>query len=202
MGIMKRLFICIVCLLALCASLEARIKVSNNSGDGFPIATGGVAAQVYVSPQDGRTVKKAADLFADDGLERANDIRERGRAESGAEYVVGVLEIRSPVPHGFVYGIFQGAATAGDRHHLGTIHFHGGHVGLLTSDVHFTHVHHAFKAKLGASGSSGEAVLAGARFRNDAGLAHLLCKEALADSVVDLVSAGVGKAFQLDVNLL
>lgn len=66
MGIMKRLFICIVCLLALCASLEARIKVSNNSGDGFPIATGGVAAQVYVSPQDGRTVKKAADLFADD----------------------------------------------------------------------------------------------------------------------------------------
>ena len=143
----------------------------------------------------------ALDFFADDGLERTDDIRERRRAEGGTEHVVSVLEIRGPVAHRLVHGILQGAATARDRHNLRAIHFHGRHVRLLAAYIDFAHVHHAFEAELRAGGGSGEPVLAGTRLRDNAGLAHLLCEQALTDGVVDLVCARVGEAFELDVNL-
>ena len=141
------------------------------------------------------------DFFTDDGLERANDIRERGRTEGGTEHVVGVLEIRGPVAHGFVHGILQGAATARNRNDLRTVHFHGRHVRLLAAHIDFSHVHHAFEAELCASGGGGKPVLTGTRLRDNAGFAHLLGEQALTDSVVDLVGARVGEAFKLDVDL-
>lgn len=48
---------------AACAVAQIRI---NNVGSGFPIATGNVATPVYVSQQEGLTVKKVAKLFTDD----------------------------------------------------------------------------------------------------------------------------------------
>ena len=44
-------------------------------------------------------------------------------------------------------------------------------------------------------------MLTGTRLRDNAGLAHLLGQKALADGVIDLVGARVGKAFELDVDL-
>ena len=92
-------------------------------------------------------------------------------------------------------------AAARDRHDLRTVHFHGRYVRLLAANVNFAHVHDAFEAEFRAGGGSSKPVLTGTRLRDNAGLAHLLGQEALADGVIDLVGSGVGEAFELDVNL-
>ena len=123
------------------------------------------------------------------------------RSHHGSQHIQGIIHTSCPLTHRLVYGILQSAATARDRHDLRAVHFHGRHVRLLTAHVDFAHVHHTFEAELRASGGSGEPMLTGTRLRDNAGLAHLLCEQALTDSVIDLVCARVGKAFELDVDL-
>ena len=69
--------------------------------------------------------------------------------------------------------------------------FHPGHVQRLPAAVLGAHVDHAFQAQQGGGRGAGHAVLAGAGFGDDAGLAHPLGKQRLAQHVVDLVRAGV-----------
>src|SRR6056297_1227034 len=63
------------------------------------------------------------------------------------------------------------------------------------------HVDDAFQAELGADRGRGHAVLTGAGFRDDAGLAHAAGEDDLAQHVVDLVRTGVVQLVALHVDL-
>jgi hypothetical protein len=91
-----------------------------------------------------------------------------------------------------------GAAAGGDGHHLGAEHAHPGDVQRLAPGVDLAHVDRALQAEQGARGGGGDAVLAGAGLGDDAGLAHPLGQERLAQHVVDLVGAGVVEVLALE----
>jgi hypothetical protein len=88
-----------------------------------------------------------------------------------------------------------------DRDDGGAEQFHAIDVGGLALDVLAAHVDHALHAVAGGDGGSGDAVLAGAGFGDDARLAHALGEHGLADAVVHLVGAGVIEVFALEVDL-
>ena len=75
---------------------------------------------------------------------------------------------------------------------------HPGHVQGLAAAVLGAHVDDAFQAEQGGGGGAGHAVLAGAGLGDDAGLAHALGQQGLAQHVVDLVRAGVVEVFALE----
>ena len=64
--------------------------------------------------------------------------------------------------------------------------------------VDLTHVDGAVEAEERAGGGGGDAVLAGAGLGDDAGLAHALGEQGLAEHVVDLVGAGVVQVLALE----
>ena len=68
-------------------------------------------------------------------------------------------------------------------------------------DVLLAHVDDALQAEQRADRGRGDAVLAGAGLGDDAALAHALRQQPLAERVVDLVRAGVGQVFALEVDL-
>ena len=53
------------------------------------------------------------------GLEVAHDPGVRRGSYDAPDDVVGVLDVRHPVPYGFVDGVFEGARTAENGHDLG-----------------------------------------------------------------------------------
>ena len=81
------------------------------------------------------------------------------------------------------------------------VQFHRGDVGLLAANVNLAHVNRAIQAKLCARGGGGQTVLARAGLGDDSFFAHALCKQALADGVVDFMGACVGQTFKLYVDL-
>ena len=70
-------------------------------------------------PRRSRPGALAARLGADDALELPDHPRVGVRAHHRAQAVVGVVDLRHPLPQRLAAGILQGAAAAGDRHHLG-----------------------------------------------------------------------------------
>ena len=68
-------------------------------------------------------------------------------------------------------------------------------------DVGGAHEDDAGQIEFGAHGGGGDAVLAGAGLGDDAGLAHALGQQDLAERVVDLVRAGVVELFALQIDL-
>ncbi len=93
------------------------------------------------------------------------------------------------------------ARAAGDRSHFGAQQLHAEDVGRLAADVFFAHVDDAVESEMGAGGGGRDAMLAGAGFGDHALLAHAQREQALADRVVDLVSAGVIEVFAFEPNL-
>src|SRR5205823_5264207 len=71
---------------------------------------------------------------------------------------------------------------------------------LLAAHVLGPHVDHALEAEKSADGSGGDAMLSGARFGDDATLAHALGEQGLAQAVIDFVRAGVEEVFALQIN--
>ncbi len=122
------------------------------------------------------------------------------RAGDGADQVVGVRDIGDPVAHRLVHRVLQRAGAGGDRLHLGAQQLHAEHVGLLPLDVGGAHVDGAGQAEQRADRGGGDAVLAGAGFGDDAGLAHAAGQQDLAHAVVDLVGAGVVQLVALEVD--
>jgi hypothetical protein len=123
------------------------------------------------------------------------------RAGSGADQVIGVVDIGDPVAQRFVHRVLQRAVAGRDRLHFGAEQLHAEHVRRLALDVGGAHIDDAGKAEAGGDGCRRDAMLAGAGFGDDAGLAHALGEQDLADAVVDLVRAGVVQLFALEIDL-
>ncbi|BFO20673.1 hypothetical protein SHKM778_70610 [Streptomyces sp. KM77-8] len=119
-------------------------------------------------------------------------------AGDGAEEVVRAVDVGDPVAERLVDGVLQGAAAGLHGDDLGAEHAHPGHVKRLASRVDLAHVDGAVEAEEGAGGGGGHAVLAGAGLGDDAGLAHALGEQGLAEHVVDLVGAGVVQVLALE----
>ena len=141
-----------------------------------------------------------ARLVADDALKIAHHERIGMRAIDRAEDVMGVADVGHPVAHGLVDGLLEGLLAGGDGHDLRAEHFHAIDVERLALAIHFAHVDDAFQAEHGGDGGGGDAVLAGAGFGDDAGLAHAPGEQDLADGVVDFMRAGVEQVFALEIN--
>ena len=140
-------------------------------------------------------------FLADHRLEVAHHHRVRMRAGDGADEVIGVGDVGDPVAHRLVHRVLQRAGAGGDRFHLGTEQLHAEDVGGLALDVDGAHVDGAGQAEQRAHGGGGDAVLAGAGFGDDAGLAHAAGQQDLAHAVVGLVAAGVVQLIALEVDL-
>ncbi len=141
-------------------------------------------------------------LTADHALKIAHHGRIGMRAQGAAEQVVGRAHIGDPVADGLVDGILERLAPRFDPTHLCAQQLHTIDVGLLADHIDGAHVDDALDAKHGGGSSRSHAVLAGARLGDDARLVHLaLHQQRLAQRVVDLVGAGVGQVFALDVNM-
>ena len=141
-----------------------------------------------------------ARLVADHPLQVADEGRIRRRADRGADYVVGRLDVGDPVADRGAAGLLQRPRPRLDRDDLGAEQAHPLDVGPLAADVLRAHVDDALEAEQGAGGRGGDAVLAGAGLGDHPRLAHPLGEQRLADRVVDLVGAGVGEVLALEVD--
>ena len=140
-------------------------------------------------------------LGADHRLEVAHDGRVRVRAERRAEQVMRVSHIRHPVADRLVDGILERARARVHRPHLRAEQLHAQDVRLLAGDIHRAHVDDALQPQQRGRGGRCHAMLPGARLGDHAALAHALRQERLPQRVVDLVRAGVGQVFPLEVDL-
>lgn len=118
-----------------------------------------------------------------------------------SDQVIGILDIGDPVAKCLVHGVLQRAAARRDRLDFRAEQLHAENIRRLTLDVGGAHIDDAGKAKAGGNGCGGDAVLTGTGFGDDAGLAHALGEQDLADAVVDLVRAGVVQLFALEIDL-
>ena len=152
----------------------------------------------------GQTLFRGENLFAgfaaDDGLKIADHRGIGMRAENGAEEIVCSTDVGDPITHGFVDGVFQGAAAGIDADDLRAEHAHAGDVERLARHVFRAHIDDAFEAEMRGDSGGGNAVLASASFGDDARLAHFYGEEALADGVIDFVCAGVEEIFALEID--
>ena len=108
--------------------------------------------------------------------------------------------IRHPVSHGFVDGFLQGLLPCVNRHDFRAKHLHAIDVEFLPLTIHRAHVDDTFQTEHRGDGGGGNTMLPRTGLGDDAGLAHALGEQNLADGVVDLVRAGVVQVFALEIN--
>ena len=110
-------------------------------------------------------------------------------------------DIGDPVAQRLVHRIFQRARAGGDAAHFRAEQMHAEDIGLLPLDIHLAHVDDAGQTEARRDRGGGDAMLAGAGFRDDARLAHAARQQNLAEAIVDLVRAGVVEVFALQIDL-
>ena len=142
----------------------------------------------------------APHLAPDDRLEVAHQHRVRVRPGGGPDAVVGRPDVGDPVPDRLVHRVLERAASRPDGDHAPPEELHPEDVERLAHGVLLAHVDLALEAEERRDGRRGDAVLAGARLRDDPRLAHALGEEPLAQRVVDLVGAGVTEVLALEVD--
>jgi hypothetical protein len=112
------------------------------------------------------------------------------------------LDVRDPVADRLARRLLQRARAELDRDDLRAEQPHAVDVRALSPHVLAAHVDDAVEPEARADRRRGDAVLAGARLRDDAPLAEPPCEDRLAQRVVELVRAGVKKVFALEVEAL
>ncbi len=140
-----------------------------------------------------------AGFAADDALEMGHQMREGMRPGGRSEAVVGVGLMGYPVAQGFVDGVFEGLGPVRDRRYFRAQYAHALHVGPLAFHVDGAHEDFGFKAQTGGGRRRGHAVLARAGLGDEAGFAHFLGEQGLAQGVVDLVGAGVQQILAFEI---
>jgi len=108
---------------------------------------------------------------------------------------MGVFERGDPVPQCRTDGILECLESVVYRHHLCAQEPHLFHIGHLTLNIDAPHVYTAFKTEERGRGSSCNAVLTGACFRNYASLAHTARHQRLSNRIVDLVRSCMKQIF-------
>src|SRR5918993_4675446 len=78
-------------------------------------------------------------LTADHRLEIAHYPRVRGRTDHASDDVVGVLDVRDPVPDRLVHRVFEGHRAARHGHDIGAEELHPHDVQLLAAGVLLAH---------------------------------------------------------------
>ena len=109
-------------------------------------------------------------------------------------------DVGDPVAHRFVDRVLQRARAGIHAHHFRAEQSHAKNVEPLALHVLRAHVDHAFQAQPRRNRRRRDSVLARSGFRNDAALSHAHGQQALAETIVDFVRAGVQQVFALDVN--
>src|SRR5712692_7080939 len=141
-----------------------------------------------------------AGFAADHGLKIAHHRGIGMRAENGAEQIVRASHIGDPIAHGFVDSVFERAAAGLDADNLCAKHAHARDVERLPRHVYRAHVDDTLEPEMRGDSCGSDSVLSRSRFRDDTRLAHFHREQALADSVIDFVRAGVEQVFALEVN--
>src|SRR5690606_35265301 len=139
-------------------------------------------------------------LAPDHGLEVAHHCRIGMGTGDSADQIVGVLDIRYPVPQRFVHRIFQRARAGSNRNNFRAEKLHAEDVRLLPFNVGCAHVDDTGKAEACANGCGRHTMLARTRFRDDARLAHAPRKQDLAKAVIDLMAAGMVQLVTLEID--
>ena len=137
-------------------------------------------------------------FVADHALEVAHHHRVRMRSRHRADDVERVFDVGHPVAHGFVQRVFQRREPDSTGTTVAPSSFMRYTFAACRRTSSDAHVDHAFHAETRGDGRRGDAVLAGAGFRDHARLAHACREQRLADHVVDLVRAGVIQVFALE----
>ena len=141
----------------------------------------------------------SAGFAPDHALELANDLGIGVWSGGGAEQVEGGFHVGDPVAQGFVDRVLERAGAGSDGNHFRAEGVHAGDVERLAVDVLVAHVDDTVEPEHGADGGRCHAVLAGAGFGDHALFAADARQQALTQRVVDLVGAGVGQVFALQV---
>ena len=122
------------------------------------------------------------------------------RPRHRADDVEGILDIGDPVAQRLVHGVLERRRARDHRPDLRAKKPHTENIGALPLDVGLAHIDHAGQAEARGHGGNCHAVLARPRLRDNAGLAHALGKQDLAQTVIDLVRAGVIQFLALEVD--
>ena len=141
------------------------------------------------------------DLLRDHRLKITHDRRKRVWAHDRAEAVVRVLDAARPLTHRLGNRILQGAGAVGDRDHLRSEKAHLVDIERLALRIHLPHENHALHPHERRDRRGRHTVLARTGLCDEAGLAHLLREQRLAEAVVDLVGARVVQVLALQVDL-
>jgi hypothetical protein len=102
------------------------------------------------------------------------------RAGRRADDVERVVHIGDPVAQRLVHRILQRARAGRHGPHFGAQQIHAEHIGLLPLDIDFAHIDDAGKTEARGDRGRRHAVLARARLRDDARLAHAAREQDLA----------------------
>jgi len=119
---------------------------------------------------------------------------------SRANAVEGVFDIGDPVTQCFIHCVFQGACAGRDRDDLCAEQFHAENVRLLALDIRLAHEDNAIQSEARADCRRGNTMLTGARFGDDAGLAHTPGEQDLAEAIIDLVRARMVQLIALEID--
>src|SRR3977135_1647946 len=96
------------------------------------------------------------------------------------------LDVRDPVADRLARRLLQRLRPEVDAAHLGAEEPHALDIGLLPAHVFLAHVDDALVPEARANRRCRDAMLAGARFRDDAPLAEPACEPCLPERVVQL----------------
>ena len=123
------------------------------------------------------------------------------RPRHRADDIERILDIGDPVAQRLVHGVLERRRARDHRPDLRAEKLAcGRHWGFCRSISVCAHIDDARQPEARGHRGHGHAVLARARFRDNAGLAHALGQQDLAEAVVDLVRAGVVQLVALEVD--